>query len=208
MRSRILTLLIPAVLILPALPGTAFANAAAVQRDCADNGVLDKKHSKADLKKAKSSLPSDLDEYTDCRAAINKGLAASASASSNDGSPSGGSGSGGSGGGGPTANAAANGAPADAAGSAPGGGANAGGAKGAVKGAALPAPAKPSLVVAGQTIEPGKNGLFQSSEAANGLPLPILLALIAVGLLTAAGGYLVMKRRGIAPGAALRLLRR
>jgi len=63
-------------------------------------------------------------------------------------------------------------------------------------------------VVAGQTVAPGQNGLFKSSEATNELPLPILLALITVGLLTAAGGYLVMKRRGISPGAALRFLRR
>ncbi|MBA2506778.1 MAG: hypothetical protein H0V29_12700 [Thermoleophilaceae bacterium] len=202
MRSRILTLLTSAAL-LAALPAAALAAASDVHRDCADNGRLDKKHSSSDLKKAKSSLPSDLDEYTDCRAAINKGLSATASTSSNDGSESGG-GSGGSGGSG-TADKIAS-----ATGSGGSGGSGALGTDSSAKGTTSDSGStlKPKAVVAGRTVEPGKNGLFKASNATNELPLPILLALIGVALLTAAGGLLVMKRRGIAPNAALRFLRR
>jgi hypothetical protein len=54
---------------------------------------------------------------------------------------------------------------------------------------------KPRLNIAGKTVEPGSSGLFDLSSASNGLPLPLLLALIAVGVLSAFGGLYALRRR-------------
>jgi hypothetical protein len=52
------------------LPAAAHASGAAVIRDCADDGKLNKQYSQKDLQSADKNLPSDIDEYTDCRAVI------------------------------------------------------------------------------------------------------------------------------------------
>jgi hypothetical protein len=49
---------------------TAFGSAQDVIRDCSEDGVLNHKYSHSELTKALDKLPSDLDEYTDCRAVI------------------------------------------------------------------------------------------------------------------------------------------
>ena len=54
---------------------------------------------------------------------------------------------------------------------------------------------KPSLTVGGSAIQPGDNGLFNVSSATNGLPLPLLLALIGAVLLALIGGLLALRRR-------------
>jgi hypothetical protein len=41
-----------------------------VIRDCSEDGVLDGKYSHSEIEKALEQLPSDLDEYTDCRSVI------------------------------------------------------------------------------------------------------------------------------------------
>lgn len=72
--------------------GVASADRDAVLQDCQD-GRLDQGHSRGDLRDAIEDIPTDLDEYTDCRDVIRRaqlGL---------NRSSSGGSGSGGSGGG-------------------------------------------------------------------------------------------------------------
>ena len=48
----------------------AHASAASVIRDCSEDGVLNGKYSQSELDGALEQLPSDLDEYTDCRAVI------------------------------------------------------------------------------------------------------------------------------------------
>jgi hypothetical protein len=53
-----------------ALAPGAFGSAGAVIRDCSEDGVLNGHYSHSDLTKALDQLPSDLDEYTDCRAVI------------------------------------------------------------------------------------------------------------------------------------------
>ena len=56
---------------------------------------------------------------------------------------------------------------------------------------------------------PGSGGVFKTAGAANDVPTPVLLALIALGALTAAGGIVALRRRFPEVfGAALRLLRR
>jgi hypothetical protein len=62
------------VLAVLALTGVAAPAASAspggVIRDCSEDGVLNGHYSHGDLTKALDQLPSDLDEYTDCRAVI------------------------------------------------------------------------------------------------------------------------------------------
>jgi len=174
-----------------AAPALAHASPAAVIRDCADDGDLDHHYSNSDLDKAAKSLPSDLDEYSDCRAVI-----AGAKTSGSDrgggrhnGPAGGGSGSkssGGGGGGGGGGAAAARAKAAEAAARARD--------KAALDGLTKSG-RKPPLDVGGRAVEPGSDGLFNLASASNGLPLPLLLALIVVGLLTAGGGLYALRRR-------------
>ena len=70
MRRLVLT----ALIVLLALPATAAAGPVdAIYDDCQD-GRLDKRHSKPNLRKAKQDMPADLDEYTNCRELINAAL--------------------------------------------------------------------------------------------------------------------------------------
>jgi hypothetical protein len=54
---------------------------------------------------------------------------------------------------------------------------------------------RPKVQVGGESVEPGTNGLFDLSSASNQLPTPLLIALIAVGLLALAGGYVALRGR-------------
>jgi hypothetical protein len=51
-------------------PAVAGASPIDVIRDCSEDGSLDRKYSQDDLSGALGQLPSDLDEYTDCRSVI------------------------------------------------------------------------------------------------------------------------------------------
>jgi hypothetical protein len=62
-----------AVLLL-GLPAAAHASGADVIRDCADDGKLDKQYTQKELQDAERNLPSDIDEYTDCRQVIRSAL--------------------------------------------------------------------------------------------------------------------------------------
>ena len=176
-----------------ASPDVAQASPQGVIRDCAQDGKLDQQYSLSDLKKAEKQLPSDVDEYTNCRDVINQAeVAASGSHSkSNAHSAVSGAGSGGSGGSGSAGPSAAdNKALAHA-------------TKRAASGKA------PTLSLGGQNVTPGSPGVFRSASAANTLPTPVLAALIAVGLLTVSGGLLALRRRfPEVVGAALRIFRR
>jgi hypothetical protein len=67
----------------------------------------------------------------------------------------------------------------------------------------------PTLSLGGQEVHPGSPGVFKTASAANTLPTPVLAALIAVGVLTAAAGTLAFRRRfPEVVGAALRIFRR
>jgi hypothetical protein len=163
-----------------ALPASAHAGAFDVIRDCAKDGRLDGNYSNRELREARNNLPADIDEYSDCREVINGAI------------------TGGSDRGGGRDNG--------------GGGGSAASAQERKAARARDAAAldkltregrKPTLNVAGKNVEPGDNGLFDLASAANSLPLPLLLALIA-GLLVAAGGGLAALRRRF-PGLAERI---
>jgi hypothetical protein len=169
-----------------AVPASAFASPAAVIRDCADNGRLDNHYSNSDLQGAQKNLPADLDEYSDCRSVI-------------AGAITGGSDKGGgrhNGGGGASGGAGSSRAhKTAAAGKAAKAQEKAARARNKAALQALTGSgSKPRLSIGGKTVEPGGNGLFNLASAANGLPLPLLLALIAVGALTAVGALYALRR--------------
>jgi hypothetical protein len=178
--------ILAAALIALAVPGAAQASGFDVIRDCAKDGRLDGNYSNAELREARNNLPADLDEYSDCREVINSAITSGSDrgGSGRGGGSDGGAGAGGSGGSGPGGEAAR-----------------------ARDKAALDAVTdrrgKPSVNVAGTNVRPGDNGLFDVAGAANGLPLPLLLALIAVFLIAAGGAVVVLSRRF--PGLAERI---
>src|SRR5205085_10172320 len=93
MRRLLVTLTLMLGLLAPAV---AHASGAAVIRDCTDDGRLEGHYTQRDLRDALSSIPSDVDEYTNCRDIIRR---AAFSAGAGGGSGSGGGSAGGGGGG-------------------------------------------------------------------------------------------------------------
>jgi hypothetical protein len=164
-----------------ALPGVAQGASSDVIRDCARDGKLDKTYSKEELGQARKRLPTDIDEYTNCREAIadqlNDNRGARAGASSTGG---GGAGGGGGGGGSDRPSTPDDLAALEEATKRSGGG------------------KAPELTVGDERITPGKGGLFSVANAANDIPLPLLLALISVALLMAATGVVAWRRHGLA----------
>jgi hypothetical protein len=165
------------LLIALAAPALAYASPDAVIRDCADDGDLDRTYSNSDLEQAEKNLPSDLDEYSDCRSVI---AGAKTSGSDKGGGRTGGSAGGTASGSGPSAQVAEKNAQAQ---------------DRAELDALTKNGKKPKLEIGGRTVEPGSNGLFDLASASNGMPLPLLLALIAVALIAAGGAFLALRRR-------------
>jgi hypothetical protein len=58
---------------------SALASSGDVIRDCSEDGVLDRKYSQKELSSALDRLPSDIDEYTDCRGVIRRAQLSGAS---------------------------------------------------------------------------------------------------------------------------------
>jgi hypothetical protein len=167
--SRVVYMLV--LLVALAAPAVAAASPGAVIRDCAEDGDLDRKYSNEDLETAGDSLPSDLDEYSDCREVI-------------AGAVTGGSDKGGGRSAEPSGKAAA--AKAERT------------ARRADKSALDELAAeggKPKLRVGDTTVEPGKGGLFDLASSSNGMPLELLLALIALALLAIGGAFYGLRRR-------------
>jgi hypothetical protein len=70
MKRTIVTTLIMAAVIALAATGAALASPIDVIRDCSEDGSLNHHYSQRDLSGALGQLPSDIDEYTDCRSVI------------------------------------------------------------------------------------------------------------------------------------------
>ena len=143
-----------------------------VIKDCAQDGKLDKKYSDAELIKAKKKLPADVNEYSDCREVIGAAIGGAGRSGGNGGGGSSGSDTGGP----PAAQAARAQDKQDLAKIAHGA-------------------SKPTVRVGDQTVAPGKNGLFSTASAENGLPLPLLLALIAMAIVALSGGVYALRKR-------------
>jgi hypothetical protein len=183
MTRRVIHLIAPVALLWAlALPvGAAQADPGAVVRDCAADGSVDGSYSDADKRAALGQIPADLDEYSGCRSAIAGSI----------------------GGGGGKAKASSS----DSGGGAAGAAGAAGGAKASKKGAAGKKIAerrakrrKTEAVLGDRQVDPRNAGVFKAADTNNGLPTPVLLALIALGVLCVAGALLALGRRK--PGVA------
>jgi hypothetical protein len=168
-------LILIAMLAALALPAMAAADPDAVIRDCSVDGKLDGKYSKSDLRQALESLPSDLKEYSDCSEIIGAGI----------GNGAGGSGS-------KANSAAARAAAAAASGSEL--------SSRAVDQKELDRIAKDhrqpgGIRIDGEKVTPGSDGLFDAASASNGMPLPLLLALVGLALLALAGTAVALRSR-------------
>ena len=74
MRTHLRTSLVLIAVLLLGVPAAARASGSDVIRDCADDGKLAKQYSQKELQDANRNLPSDIDEYTDCRSVIQAAL--------------------------------------------------------------------------------------------------------------------------------------
>jgi hypothetical protein len=155
-----------------ALPAAASASSRELLRDCAEDGKLDHKYSQRELRQAERDVPSDIDEYTDCRDAIRSAQV-------------GGSGRGGHGGGG-----GGNGTLQSASGARAGSPEDLNELKRITEQGGAP-----TVDVGGRRVEAGGDGLFAGAGVANEIPLPVALALIALAAVGASGGVLMLRRR-------------
>jgi hypothetical protein len=173
-------LLLAAVAVLAA-PAGALASPKQVIKDCGNDGTLNRKYSNSDLRKARDNLPTDLAEYSDCRDVISAAITGGSDKGGGRGSP--GQGVGGAGAADPGEQGAR--------------------ATDAAELQALTSEAAegskdaepPRVEVGDETVEPGSNGLFDLASASNELPVPLLIALICVGLLALAGGSVALRER-------------
>lgn len=167
-----------------ALPATAMASPAAVVQDCADDGALSGNHSNADKRAALGQIPADLDEYSDCRAVISgsisngSGNAAAPKASTAANSTAGSS-----------QDSADQAAADDASTTTP--------EEAAQKAAKMRKRASVAREIASaeRAVGPRTAGVLEASDTANGMPLPVLLALVALGLLGVGAGLFVLGKR-------------
>ena len=178
-----------------AAPAAASAAPRDVIRDCTDNGRIDSYHSQSDYAGALQRLPSDVDEYTDCRGVIQAAKRRDARRPP----PSGGTGGGGGGAGGvfggfdsPTPPPAAN-VPASPA-----------EAQALRQGTTHGGP----VTVAGEPIVPGGSGI-RNAALRHDLPGPLLAALILLALAFLATTASGARARGLhAPAPLLRVFDR
>lgn len=165
-------LLLLGALIALALPATAAASGQQAARDCVVDGDLDRNYSNAELRRALDLLASDSNEYSDCPDVLNAAIKGGSDRGKGRGSPGVGATD-------PAGEAAAQQQDQEELAAIA---ANKGGKP-------------PSVQVGDKIVKPGSNGIFDLATAANQLPLPLLLALIAVCLLALAGGLASLQER-------------
>ena len=106
---RMLWLLATALALLVAVPAAHAADRAQIIADCNADGDLDGNYTPSEIRDARNNIPTDIDQYSDCRDVLSRAISAKTAASNNNNSNSGGTdnsggtgGSTGSGGGGGT----------------------------------------------------------------------------------------------------------
>jgi hypothetical protein len=168
MRQKIPTALALALLALGlALPASAAASGIAVIRDCSEDGVLNRHYSHKDLTDALNHLPSDIDEYTDCRSVIRAAQLAAA----RTGGPSAR---------GPSGVAVDRRTPPSAV---------------EQRNLDHAAGSAPPVSIGGQAVKPGAGAAFAASALGTGLPGWVLAGIVALGASMLAGGAFATQRR-------------
>jgi hypothetical protein len=163
-----------AVCCLLLVPAAAHASGRAVIRDCTDDGKLEHTYSQKDYRDALANLPTDVDEYTDCRDVIRKaqlGGAAGGGGNGGPGAPGGGSG----GDGGPTS---------------PNGPAEKAALTKAQNGGGAP------IHIGDRTVTPG-GSRFTSADVRNSMPTSLLVVLIMLGAGVITAGVVTARNRVI-----------
>jgi hypothetical protein len=89
MRRTIFLALVAAVLVLA--PSARAAGTTQIIRDCADDGVLQGNYTLTELRNARSHIPAELDEYSDCRDVLTRAIASAEPKANSSNSNSGGS---------------------------------------------------------------------------------------------------------------------
>jgi hypothetical protein len=190
--ARHIALILAALALSLASAAPAFADGNDVIRDCNEDGDLDGDYTQGELRDAEENLPTDIDEYTDCRAVIRNarggrrrggGLGAGSFRGPN--LPFGAAED--------VATAAERRAYEEA--------------RRDRGGAARDAAA---VTIDGERVVPGGDGTFTAARtAANELPLPVLLALICMAAIAAVAAFAAASRRWPQlRSVPLRLLRR
>ena len=167
-------LLVLGVLVALALPAAAAASPQQAARDCVVDGDLDRSYSNAELRRALDLLASDSNEYSDCPDVLEAAIKGGSDLGGGRGSPGVGAID-------PAAEAAAQQEDQSD--------------LEAVAAAGRGGSPPPSVKVGDETVTPGSNGIFDLASAANDLPVPLLVALIAVALLALAGGLASLRER-------------
>lgn len=203
---RLVLACVVAMLLVTASP--AFADSRQqILRQCQD-GALTGSFTAKQIRDARDNIPTDIDQYSDCRRVLSRALLSLAGGS-------GGSGAGGGGGGG---GGGSGGSSAPGGFGSSGGGTGGSGSSGGAGGAGpLLTPSTPAdqqaladaakgdggpIDVGGKAIVPGAAGL-RAGDIRNGLPVTLILTLALLALAALAGAVPAARRRG----AALRTLR-
>jgi hypothetical protein len=173
-------LLITAVLGCLLLPAAAWASGDAVIKDCTDDGVIQGHYSQKDYKDALNNLPTDVDEYTNCRDVIKRAQLGATGGGRGGGTPGGGAGVAPPGSDPLASASAAERAAVDAAGKA---------------GAAKP------IRIGGKLVQPGKLG-FGGLGSPTTLPGSLIAVLVAIGIAAAAAAATYVRNRVIARRSA------
>jgi hypothetical protein len=152
------------------LPAAARADALT---DCTKDNKLDHSYTKSELQKALDNLPTDSDEYSNCREILSGAI--------HSGSDKGG--------GRPSATGP-NGGPLSSK-------EQAKRAKDNADLASLTGSDRrpPRVEVGGQSVSPGDNGLFDLASESNDLPTPLLVALIVLAALALTGALVALRTR-------------
>ncbi len=152
-----------------ALPASAPASGWQVVDDCTADGKLDRRYSDRELRRGIEALPTDQLEYGDCKQIIAAAIGSGGDGKRRDAGGSAGSPS-------PAEQAAQQGDRA---------------ALAAVTADAGDAP----IEIGGERIRPGENGRFDAADADNGLPVPLLLVLIALAAGALGAGLWLLRDR-------------
>jgi hypothetical protein len=207
MRRTIFLALLAALLIAPA--AARATPPLEIQRDCADDDVLQGDYSVADLRKARSELPTDADEYSACRDVLTRAIT-KATAASKTPTPAPTADSGGGNGGGTSGNGGGGGSTGDSGG---GGGAAPDTSKDDQDAAILNAPSSPqdaqavgSAAADGEKAikaelvvrDPG-NARLAASVGRNGLPTTMIAVLVLLAATLVAAFVPLIRRRRVFP---------
>jgi hypothetical protein len=167
-------LLLLGALALLAVPSAA--QAADPVLDCARDNDLDRSYTRSELKNALDNLPTDSDEYGLCREVISGAIHSGSDKGGGRPEASGSNGEG-------VSSKEQGSREKDAE------------ELSAIAGDTGGDPAAPTVDVGGETVSPNDDGIFDLASASNDLPTPVLVALIAIGLLAIAGVLVALRSR-------------